>query len=181
MFVSVKIFYSIASRLFSLLGLVCLLLFSSIPICPSAEAILRQHHETTGLLRYHTQHSLQDKQGNAWQVVLFPETKAEGTTKYYLRLVGFPGIVEFVHPQSLEILTSEGKILIASDVFIDRAPANNVGQYDVTEILAQLPEAQLKLSVPLKGDRSLSLQLPKAIAIEWQWLMRSQDTFQTTF
>jgi Protein of unknown function (DUF3122) len=159
-------------RLFGLFVLTLAFFLNSIIICPAANALLRQHHETSGVLKYHAQDSLKDKQGNAWQVVLFPENTVDGETKYYLRLVGFPGLVEFVHPQSLEILTSEGKIEIAPDIFADKAPANNVGQYDLTEILPKLGERNLKLSVILQGNNQLSLKIPKAIATEWQWLTR---------
>lgn len=147
-------------RLFGISVLTLAFILNSFIICPAAYAVLRQHHEASGVLRYHAQDSLQDKQGNAWQIVLFPEDTSDGKTKYYLRLVGFPGLVEFVHPQSLEILTSEGKIDIAPDIFADKAPANNVGQYDLTKILPKLKEKNLKLSVMLQGNNQLSLKIP---------------------
>ena len=86
------------------IGWCVLLTFSSLTICLPATALLRQHHETPNVLRYHARDSLKDSDGNTWQVVLFPETSQSNTT-YYLRLVGFPEINSFTHPQSLEILT----------------------------------------------------------------------------
>ena len=139
-----------------------------------AWGLLREHHQSPGVLRYHAQHSIKDKTQRAWQVILFPEDK-DSTTKYYLRLVGFPGLVEFVHPQSLEIITSEGNTLIADDVFAKTTPAFNVGQYDVTEILPQLPKkGSLKLVFSLlREDRQIqdtSLKITPEIMTEWQWL-----------
>jgi hypothetical protein len=111
-----------------------------------ALALLREHHQTPQVLRYHAQHSIKDEQQRAWQVILFPED-ISNNTKYYLRLVGFPDIVKFIHPQSLEIITSKGNVLVAPDVFAQATPADNVGQYDITEILPQLP---FKSSIKLK-------------------------------
>jgi hypothetical protein len=136
-----------------------------------APALLRQHHETPDVLRYHAQESLKDRNGNTWQVLLFPDhTQGEKTT-YYLRLVGFPGINSFQHPQSLEILTSEGKVLTAPDAYTQSAPAPNVGQYDLTSIVSQLSAKQnLKLSVPLQANQELALKIPAKVIAEWQLL-----------
>lgn len=102
--------------------------------CLPAKAVLRQHHELPGVLSYHVHQSIWDRQGKTWQVVLFVKNDFPETTKYYLRLVGFPGLVEFIHPQNLEILTSAETILTAKDVFATSSPGSNVGQYDFTEI-----------------------------------------------
>lgn len=155
----------------------CLLAFTLILIvswgnfCSSATALLRQHHETPGVLRYHAQDSLKDRDGNTWQVLLFPDNTQNQQTTYYLRLVGFPGINSFNHPQSLEILISQGKILTATDAYAQSSPAPNVGQYDLTSIISQLPNKQsLKLSVPLQNNRELALKIPQAVLTEWQLL-----------
>ena len=155
------------------LSLAILFAISSIVFCSPAAAILRQHHESPGVLRYHAQDSLKDKQQNTWQVVLFPDKKNSQTTKYYLRLVGFPGLAEFIHPQPLEIITSQGKILTAPDAYSTSAPAPNVGQYDVTTIIPQLPNrGTLKLVTILKSNRDLSLKITKSILAEWQLLAK---------
>lgn len=145
---------------------------SSIP----ALALLREHHQLPGVLRYHAQHSIKDRQQRAWQVILFPKDELT-ETKYYLRLVGFPDLVDFIHPQSLEIITTKGDVLTASDVFASVAPAPNVGQYDVSEIMAQFPsKGSVKLIFSLlKEDNKIediSLKISPAIMTEWQWLYR---------
>ena len=151
-------------------GLNLLLFLTSLTICPPATALLRQHHEAPNVLRYHAQDSLKDRDSNTWQVLLFPENS--DPIAYYLRLVGFPGINSFVHPQPLEILTDRGQIFTATDVYSQSSPAPNVGQYDLTAIVDRLPaKGSLKLSVPLELG-SLSLKIPREVLEEWQLLTR---------
>jgi hypothetical protein len=122
-------------------------------------------------MRYHSQESLRDQSGNAWQVLLFKQITPGKPILFNLRLVGFPGIAEFTHPQPLEITTVGGQILIAVDVFAQGSPAPNVGQYNFTDVLTKLRENDsLTLSVPLKGEQTLSLKIPQPLVVEWQWL-----------
>ena len=157
------------------LFLICILNFSL--RCSPATALLRQHHETENVLRYHARDSLKDRWGNTWQVLLFPD-KQSATTIYYLRLVGFPGTNSFIHPQSLEILTSQGKILTAIDSYSESAPAPNVGQYDLTPVIDRIPyKGSLKLSVPLAQNRELALKIPSEVLTEWQLLTQEIEKF----
>ena len=165
------VFHSKIARYRSILlfNLIAIFTISSLTICFPATALLRQHHETPNVLRYHAQDSLKDREGNTWQVLLFPD-RTNSNTVYYLRLVGFPGINSFIHPQPLEILTNGGKSLTAMDAYKESAPAPNVGQYDLTPILSQLPsKGNLKLAVPLK-QRDLSLKIPGEVLTQWQLL-----------
>jgi len=142
------------------------------------QALLREHHQSTEVLIYHAQHSIKDRQQRAWQIILFPETNKSSPTKYYLRLVGFPELVDFTHPQPLEIITSAGKILMADDVFAEKNPASNVGQYDMTEIMDKLPsKGSLKLICPAsnssnisKSNSAIALSVSASMLTEWQWL-----------
>ena len=160
-------------RLVLLVSFLIVLCFSSSMTCLPAAAVLRQHHESPEILRYHAHSSLQDKQGMTWQVVLFPEYQSDIVQKYHLRLVGFPGIAEFIHPQPLEIITSQGQTLNAADLMAVSPLAPNVGEFDLTNILPLLPDkGSLKLSTILDEDRALSLKIPESILIEWQWLAK---------
>ena len=155
------------------LTLTIVFLVSSGIICSPAIALLRQHHEAPNVLRYHAQDSLKDRDGNTWQVLLFPENSQNASTSYFLRLVGFPGVNSFDHPKSLEILTSQGRIFSATDAYEESAPAPNVGQYDLTPIADQLPsKGTLKLSTPLKERRELALKIPHEVLTEWQLLIQ---------
>jgi hypothetical protein len=142
----------------------------------SAQALLRQHHDSPSVLRYHSQVSIKDKQGYAWQVLLFKQNYQGVTPDLRLRLVGFPGVVEIAHPQPLEIETAGGKLLSASDIYAVTAPAPNVGEYNLTNVLAKLPTTDaLKLHVPVKSEQPLVLNIPNTIVTEWQWLVTEID------
>lgn len=154
------------------IALVLFLVVSSFSIASPAAAILRQHQESSGVMRYHAQTSVKDKQEMTWQVVLFCEYPCDLVQKYHLRLVGFPGIAKFFHPQPLEIITSKGQVFDAQDIFAISSPADNVGEFDVSDILPLLPQkGSLKLSIALQDERYLSLKIPKSIINEWQLLV----------
>lgn len=137
-----------------------------------AFALLRQHHETPGVLRYHSQVSIKDDSGMAWQVVLYKKNNPGAAENINLRLVGFPGVVEISHPQSLEILTRSGKLLSAIDVYAKNSPAPNVGEYRLTNILSQLSTTDsLELNIPLQSQKNLTLKIPSNVVTEWQWLL----------
>lgn len=158
-------------RLIVLFNLTIIFTLSLLLICLPATALLRQHHETPNVLRYHAQDSLKDRDGNTWQVLLFPDNSQSVKTTYYLRLVGFPGVNSFIHPKSLEILTSQGKILTATDAYAQSAPAPNVGQYNFTSVIPRLPsKGSLKLAVPLKDNRELALKVSHQVLEEWRLL-----------
>lgn len=135
-------------------------------------ALLRQHHESPGILRYHSQVSIKDDSGLAWQVVLYKNNNPGAAENINLRLVGFPGVVEISHPQPLEILTKNGKLLSAVDAYAQTSPAPNVGEYRLTNILSQLPTTDsLELYIPLQERKNLTLKIPSNVVMEWQWLL----------
>jgi hypothetical protein len=104
-------------------------------------------------------------------VVLFKRIKADGSTTINLRLVGFPGTTEFAHPQPLKITTNKGEVLAAEDLFAQNAPATNVGQYDLQNILPQLPTAgSVHLSLIMSDHRAIDLPIPAEVMLEWQTL-----------
>ncbi len=124
-----------------------------------------------GELVYRAQTKLDDQSGNVWQVVLFKQVYPGQATTVNLRLVGFPGYAELIHPQPLKITTSTGKVLTANDVFLDEAPAPTIGQYDFKDILPQLPTEPLMLSLPLPGKNSINISVPQSVVQEWQLVM----------
>ena len=154
------------------LAIALLVLFTQLGVTYPALALLREHHQSSGILRYHAQHSIQDREQRAWQIILFPEDE-NAETKYYLRLVGFPDLVEIRHPQPLEIITAQGEVLTAPDVFAEATPASNVGQYELTGILPLLPSrGSLRLVVStIETEKDVSLKLTPSILSEWQILI----------
>jgi Protein of unknown function (DUF3122) len=73
-----------------------------------------------------------------------------------------------VRSQPLKITTSAGKLLTATDVFLEEAPAPTIGQYNFEDILPQLPTEQLLLSLPLGGENFMDIEVPAAVVQEWQ-------------
>ncbi|GAB4539313.1 MAG: DUF3122 domain-containing protein [Pleurocapsa sp.] len=133
-----------------------------------AGASIRQMEEAPGQVLIQSRHTLKDKQRNAWQVVLFKRSQADGSSLIHLRLVDFPGIADFDHPQPLTITTSAGDLFKAEDIFAQKAPAANVGEFDMKNILLQLPVTKLNLALAMKGDREIALSIPPEIVLEWQ-------------
>lgn len=146
-----------------------LLLAAAIVATKPANAMLRLHQDAPGKMQYHSQESLQDQFGHAWQVVLFKQLKLGEPPSFHLRLVGFPNLVEFAHPKPLEIMTKSGQLQIAADVFEEKSPALNVGEYNFTDASKKLGKDYLKLSLPVKGE-NIFLEIPPALVTEWQWL-----------
>ena len=162
-------------KILLLISLATLFWFSSNLIVFPASALLRGHHQSPGILRYHAQHSIKDKQQRAWQIILFPDDQKSTEVQYYVRLVGFPGLVEVNHPQPLEIVTAEGSIFFAPDVFDLSNSVSNVGQYNMTKILSQLSfSGSLKLIFSVNTDKQttqdIALKIPQSVLTEWQWL-----------
>lgn len=142
---------------------------------PSATALLRQHQESPGVMRYHSQASILDETGHAWQIILYKVKNPGASLDINLRLVGFPGVVKFIHPQSLEVVTSPGKLLSAPDVYALSSPAPNVGEYKLTAILNKLPTTKsLKLNLPLEGSDT-QIKIPANVITEWQMLVTEFD------
>lgn len=126
-----------------------------------------------GEILYRSQKKLDDQSGNVWQVVLFKQVYPGQGQTVNLRLVGFPDSAELFHPQPLKITTATGKVFTAADIFLDDAPAPTIGQYNLKDILPQLPREPLILSIPLPGDRFINISVPKSVVQEWQLVMES--------
>lgn len=55
--------------------------------------------------------------------------------------------------------------------FLDEAPAPTIGQYDLTEILPQLPIEVVTLAIPLPGDKSINISVPIKVVKEWKSIL----------
>ncbi len=154
--------------------LICLIFLILILWCgffTPATALIRTQAESPDQILSQSRHSLRDNQGEPWQVVLFKRTKKEQIISIELRLVGFPDLVKFRHPQPL-IITLTDRILSAPDQFAQASPAPNVGQYDFQQIWPQLLRSQkLQLDLPLETKEPRTLNLPYPVILEWQDLL----------
>ncbi|BAZ86782.1 DUF3122 domain-containing protein [Dolichospermum compactum] len=126
-------------------------------------------------LIYRSQVKLDDQSGKVWQVVLFKQVYSDQPSNINLRLVGFPSVGELIHPQPLRITSTTGKVWNAADVFLEEAPAPTVGQYDLTEILPQLPPESLTLSIPLPSTNFINIAVPIHVVKEWQSLISTEN------
>lgn len=151
--------------------LLLILIFSQHLLTPPAWAVLRQHQDEPGIMRYHSHESLRDASGQVLQVILFKQITPGKPTIFHLRLVGFPDVVEFIHPANLEITTANGQIFSAVDVYPQGAPAANVGEYSFSKVLTKIsPSQSLGLAIRLKGENTISLKIPQSLVTEWQLL-----------
>ena len=151
-----------------------LILGSHLFILEPANAVIQKQQEAPGQMLYQSRHTLRDGTGKSWQVVLFKRVKDDQIDTIDLRLVGFPNQAVFLHPQGLEIMTSQGRLFQAEDQFAKKSPAPNVGEYNLKEILPQLSSTeQVKLHLPLEGQQQ-TLILPSPIILEWQELIKQE-------
>ena len=130
-------------------------------------ASIRQQEEVPGQILYQSRQSIQDNHGQTWQVVLFKRVKDGSVETVDLRLVAYPGQATFIHPGSLSLSAPNQTILTAPDQFATEAPAPNVGQFDLKDILPQLSTDQkIQLSLPLKEQTTI--EVPPEVLLEWR-------------
>ncbi|MBD2025617.1 DUF3122 domain-containing protein [Leptolyngbya sp. FACHB-711] len=147
--------------------------FFAQPSLAAYDVIANHPDEPFRSVLFRSKQSLRDRSGNSWQVVVFRYGSPEGLTPVTLRLVGFPGIVTFRHPQDLT-LTSEARSWQAAERPTPQTAVPNVGEYDLTKIVQQLPiGGSLKLRLPL-DDRSEVLRVPGFVVQEWQQVARAE-------
>ncbi|MBO3459621.1 DUF3122 domain-containing protein [Aetokthonos hydrillicola Thurmond2011] len=138
---------------------------------PNAEAAIRQQEEAPGQTVYQSRQTLKDQYGNRWQAIAFKRIRPDSTTSFYLRLVGFPGVVEIDRTQPLTLTNSLGKQLIAADASFNEIANSvpNVGQYDLKPLLPKLqPGIPFKLTLPTTSTRAVSLIISPSLVEEWQ-------------
>ena len=141
---------------------------------PPALAAMRQLEEVPGQMVYQSRQTLQDQWGDRWQVIAFNRIRPDGSTSFYLRLVGFPGAAAIDRSRSLILTTSLGQSLSAADassqIFTDAsAPESNVGQYDLQPLIAQLQATiPLQLTLPMLNQDNVLLPIAPALIQEWQ-------------
>lgn len=150
--------------IFLLLGLGDFTYQSAIALTTKIEAVPEE-------ILYSSQTKLDDSSGKVWQVVLFKQVYPGQKANINLRLVGFPGSEELIHPQPLRITSNTGQNWNAPDIFLDEAPAPTIGQYDFNEILPQLPTEPLNLAIPLPGGKYVKISVPINVVKEWKLLI----------
>lgn len=121
---------------------------------------------------YRSLQTLRDEQGQAWQAVFYKRVKDGVVESLHLRLVGFPGATELVHPHALHITDGQGNAWDAPDVFaasrLKPELSPNVGEYDFKPIIDVLDtQRPLWLDVPL-ANTTAEIPVPPFAMREWQ-------------
>ncbi|MEB3212680.1 MAG: DUF3122 domain-containing protein [Leptolyngbyaceae bacterium] len=144
--------------------------FTTLP----ALAAIQQIEEAPGQMLYQSRHTLQDQHGHPWRAIAFNRILPNGSTSFYVRLVGFPGMAEIDRSQPLMVTTSLGETLTASDasskIFTDAStPEPHIGQYDLQPIVSMLqPVIPIQLSLPTLNSSPIQLSVSPSIIQEWQ-------------
>jgi hypothetical protein len=55
-----------------------------------------------------------------------------------------------------------------TDIFLEEPPLPSIGQYDLKNILPQLPTEELILEIPLENGASTHLSISQEVVKEWQ-------------
>ena len=158
------------SQIMLIIGLVFLILVAqgSLTI-NSANGLTREIEEAPTQIVYQAKHTLRDEERKPWQVVFYKRLTSGEVDTINLRLVGFPGTVEFTHPEPLKISYGQDKIFLARDNFAEKAPATNVGEYQFPEVLFDIKtNAKVFLSLPLKTNQQARIKIPLPVLLEWQ-------------
>ena len=145
-----------------------LILWGTFP--PASYASLHTYHERPGQVTYRSRQSIRDYDDRAWQAIAFKRLQGETLQGLYLRLVGFPDIVQ-VDPQRPVILLAatgqQWQLSRALDPQTQTLP-DNVGQYDLQPLLGDLKKAlPLEIQIPLEGSTIAEASVAPFVVREW--------------
>ncbi|MEM9486470.1 MAG: DUF3122 domain-containing protein [Cyanobacteria bacterium P01_F01_bin.116] len=152
-------------------ALICIVL--SVFLAAPAQASVHVYHERPGQTTLRSQQSLRDRNDRSWQAILFKRYRADGLEGMYLRLVGFPGVVEVDPQKPLLIETGTSLQWQATPKLDPPTPAlpSNTNQYDVADAIGELQKAiPLTLVVPLQGKAPGEIIVPPYAVKEWREL-----------
>lgn len=147
------------------------ILVLSVWLSPPAWAAVHVYHERPGQTTIRSQQSLRDRNNRSWQAILFKRYRADGLEGTYLRLVGFPGVVNIDPQQPLIVDTGTALNWQANPKLDPPTPAlpSNTNQYDVAEVINDLQKAiPLTLAVPLQGKAPSTIIVPPYAVQEWR-------------
>lgn len=152
-------------KIWLLSGVISLFLVAS-PVLASVHT----YPEPDGVM-YRSLSTFQDNSQRAWQSVFYKRFHLGQPETLHLRLIGFPGAIDLIHPAPLEIATND-KVLTVSDITPSEFPTHHVGEYDFKAIVTQLDtDTPLKLVVQTKTGTA-TLKVPSEVLLEW-WRVAS--------
>lgn len=160
-----------------------LVLASWLWLAEPARAILVQTQEPPDVTLVRSRHALQDADNRGWQAIAFKRVRSSDSDPVLLRLVGFPGAIEFdrERPLLVELDADTTSILLPPNLgrLAADAPAlPNVGQFELTDLCAATHACQdlprdraLRLMLPLASGEDVLLKIPPYIQREWLTVM----------
>ncbi len=153
-----------------------LILLSLLLFTPPAIASVHRYPEASNGVMYRSLQTLRDRADHAWQLVLFKRMDAaDQTESIHLRVVGFPGSVEVLHPAPLGISSSQQGWKAPDTLSENSDFPTNVGEYDVLQFATGLTSnAPLQLFLPTKAG-AIALTIPPFVVQEWREVAVIQD------
>lgn len=149
-------------------------LLNLLPAAVYADPVLAAVHlyqEKLGQVTMRSQQSLQDQAQRSWQAVLFKRYIDHQLEGVFLRLVGFPGQVEVMAEQPLQLSVAD-QFLWNSQPAMDASTLmlpNNVGQYNLQPLLEHLDnDTRLVLAVPLTSGIPATIEASSTVIHEWR-------------
>lgn len=156
-----------------LIGALCCIALSLFVYTPPVLASVHVYHERPGQTTLRSQQSLRDRNNRSWQAILFKRYRADGLDGMYLRLVGFPGVVDVDPQKPLLINTGTSLQWQAMPKLDPPTPGlpSNTNQYEVADVMDELRKAiPLTLAVPLQSKASSEIIVPPYAVKEWRKL-----------
>ena len=152
--------------------------------------------ERTGLVN-----NFRDEAGHVWELVVWFEAndpnsnKKNNKSNIYLRLAGYP-LFELDRHQPLKIIAHEQVLFTARDLIPQKFSPWHFAQYNVTEIVPQLPMGEtLNLSFSLinnsqgnidssastERNRQVHFSVPPEVIAQWQEFSKTLPQNQPNF
>ncbi len=151
---------------FVITTLIMFLIIANLTIKP-AIATITETDIAPGQIHCRSEQVLKDETGHKWQVMLFTQVKSSQVASLNLRLSGLSSSVS-IQSQKPLLINISGNRYEAPNIFLGKSPLPSIGQYDLKNIVQQLPTEELLLELPLENGKSTRLQIPQAVVKEWQ-------------
>ncbi len=154
------------------------LLISLLGLARPAFALIHRYPEGGDRVMVRSLQTLRDSQEHAWQLVLFKHQQGGKTQSIYLRLVGFPEVVQLQHPGEIELATlRSAKRWRAPEVLSGTPSVPHIGEYDLMAVMGQIDtDSALRLTLPLQNAFE-EIILPPYVIKEWRQLAFGDDSF----
>lgn len=150
----------------AIITLILFLIIANLTIRP-AIATMTETEIAPGQIHCRSERVLTDEAGHKWQVMLFTLVDSPQVTSINLRLSGLSSSLKIQSQKPLVINTSS-KRYQASDIFLEKSPLPSIGQYNLKNIVSELPTEELLLELPLENSKFARLHVPKSLVKEWQ-------------